>query len=679
MSALGAAAAASFLAAHHPLWPWWVLGLLWFWVLVVLRWRGAWLFVLPAALPWLNFSPWTGWIAFDEFDLLVLGAIAGAWLHRAARGPSRSALRASAAAVGMVALLVVANGVALWRGMADAGWSFEGQGGYVDAVNSLRVAKPLFYAVLLWWPLLWQLQESTEAALRRLGLGILFGLTVVCIVAVWERAAFPGLWNFSEPYRVTALFWEMHVGGAAIDAYLAMATPFVAWGLWRSRSPAAWGALVPLALAAFYACLTTFSRGVYLSVAVPLLLLGLYLLGQRLGFRTRVLLTRSVAHVAVVLTTTAFFFGVLQALGLGGVVVFLLGFVAVFAGFRRRFSGWRHAAALGLLLALLVEAVVVLGAGNFMLTRLANSERDFGRRLVHWQHGLGLFQSPAEWAFGIGLGRLPARYVQASPEREFSGSIRPIAGDGLRAVRISGPGYHDRLGGLYSLTQRLGPRGASSQRVSLDVRVDSVTDVLVSVCETHLLYDGRCRLAEIRLHPGDGILQHVSAGLEGPSLQPTSWYAPRPKVFAVSVLNVGGAVEVDQLRLLDEGGVDRLKNGDFSDGMAHWLPVAQYYFLPWHIDNLYLELLIERGLVGLALFLTLMMLALRNLNAARDRYAATVPFLAASLIGALLVGTVSSLMDVPRVTFLFLLITLVSLLLPNASGAQQLAVKRPRP
>ncbi len=71
--------------------------------------------------------------------------------------------------------------------------------------------------------------------------------------------------------------------------------------------------------------------------------------------------------------------------------------------------------------------------------------------------------------------------------------------------------------------------------------------------------------------------------------------------------------------------------------------------MPWHIDNLYLELLIERGAVALALFLALAELALWNLPAGPGRLQPIAPFLAASLLGGLIVGLVSSLMDVPRV------------------------------
>ena len=50
---------------------------------------------------------------------------------------------------------------------------------------------------------------------------MLAGLCGVVFIALWERLAFPGLTNFSEDYRVISTFGAMHVGGSAIDGYLA--------------------------------------------------------------------------------------------------------------------------------------------------------------------------------------------------------------------------------------------------------------------------------------------------------------------------------------------------------------------------------------------------------------------------------------------------------------------------
>ena len=93
------------------------------------------------------------------------------------------------------------------------------------------------------------------------------------LAALWERLAFTDLLNFSSDYRLTALFWEMHVGGAALDGWLLLTVPFAIWALRNARTPVQHAISLGLIILAAYAALTTFSRGVYLAliVALPLL------------------------------------------------------------------------------------------------------------------------------------------------------------------------------------------------------------------------------------------------------------------------------------------------------------------------------------------------------------------------------------------------------------------------
>lgn len=132
------------------------------------------------------------------------------------------------------------------------------------------------------------MQRAAPRAVRRLVLGMQVGLAVVGLAVLWERTAYPGLLDFSNRYRATALFWEMHVGGGTIDVYLALATPFAAWALWRARTRRAWAAAAMLALLTAHACLTTFSRGAYVGVGLPLLALGAGWWLRRLALDRRV-------------------------------------------------------------------------------------------------------------------------------------------------------------------------------------------------------------------------------------------------------------------------------------------------------------------------------------------------------------------------------------------------------
>jgi O-antigen ligase len=129
----------------------------------------------------------------------------------------------------------------------------------------------------------------------------------------------------------------------------------------------------------------------------------------------------------------------------------------------------------------------------------------------------------------------------------------------------------------------------------------------------------------------------------------------------VAVGEAGKRVDIARASLRGPDGTELLANREFAAGLAHWLPIGQAHFLPWHIDNLYLELLIERGVLGLATFLLVLACVFRRLHVSSGEAPGIAPFLAASLCGALLVGAVSSIFDIPRVSFLVLFLLAISL------------------
>lgn len=641
--ALACGAAGVGLAWVHPVSP--LLALAGFYTAAVLAlWRpGIWLLAVPACLPFLNFAPWTGWLVVDELDLLLLAVLAAGYL-RLARWPGGGVFRWTRPlswSSTLVCVFVLSSLVALVRGLLDAPsqpWSlFQGYG---DAANSLRVAKSLLWATLCLPLLADALRQSVAQSCRRLAVGMLAGLVVVTLAVLWERAAFPQLFNFTAKYRTTALFWEMHVGGAAIDAYLALATPFAAWALRSARRPWqwAWGAL--LAVLVTYVGLTTFSRGVYLAMAAPLVLLGLLLWVQKAGLDLRLL-----------------------ALGLWQ---------------RRRPVGWRAKAAWGLGVVLLAEVVGVLNGGSFMADRLGTTERDFGSRMAHWQRGLDLLHGPVDTALGLGLGRLPSHYASSHPEGEWPGHVAWQAGQGAAppVMRVSGPDSDDGLGGLFAATQRVRPEPGARYRAELQLRADAPAEVYLQLCERHLLYPARCQDAYLQVQPAaraatssPSAWQTIVLPLQGANFKARPGYAPRLGLFSVGVLGAGAQVDFRAVQLYRDtpaGGRAQLANSDFAQGLAHWFPAARFYFLPWHIDNLYLEVLIERGLLGLLLGGALVATALWRLVLGAARQQPLAPYLAASLCGVLLVGLVSSVMDVPRVAFLLWLLVYVALRLAPA-------------
>lgn len=281
LGALGAA-----LAWHHPLsgplaLAAWALAA----VLAALFWIKTPVLLL-APLPLIGLAPWTGWISFEETDLLVTACGCGGYLAYALqlnardRAPAwRHGLAYSPVVVLLILALAASAAWSLHRGVADAGgWVFGWFQGYHEPMNSVRNAKALFLVLAL-LPL-WTAAAAARPRgfSRGLLLGLVLALAAGSAAALWERLAFTGLLDFSTDYRTTALFWEMHVGGAALDGFLVMTLPFAVLALLRTRSPWRFGVGLGIALLAAYACLTTFSRGVYL--ALPIALVPMVLLAD---------------------------------------------------------------------------------------------------------------------------------------------------------------------------------------------------------------------------------------------------------------------------------------------------------------------------------------------------------------------------------------------------------------
>lgn len=82
---------------------------------------------------------------------------------------------------------------------------------------------------------------------------------------------------------------------------------------------------------------------------------------------------------------------------------------------------------------------------------------------------------------------------------------------------------------------------------------------------------------------------------------------------------------------------------------------AHSYFTPWQIDNLYLEVLIERGWLGTLGLGMLIAWALAWVVWTRDPVSPMLPLLTAGLFGAL----VTSILDVPRVALVFYLLPIL--------------------
>lgn len=742
---------------------------------------------LPALLPWLGGYPWSGWFVVEEFDLAVLAVAAGGWASRATgRGPRAPAGGGPRAAVVLaIALFAVSTAVAVHRGALDAGgwpaeaaaWSQALWHGYREPLNALRLGKSLFLALLL-LPLLRGVVTQPGGP-RGIALGLAAGLAGVGLQAMAERLAFPGLLNFSSDYRIVTGFWEMHVGGAALDGFLALAVPFAALLAAARGRVAVLGALA--LVLGLHTALVTFSRIDYVVIPAGLALLAALLWRQHkraggpapVGGVGSVVAAAAAVVLAAALSLLVFpssgYRGMLAVLGamtlalplatlprpegLRGIALALgsglfagaavlaaplllpkgayIGYTALWfataaalLAARRGFVGgpalaggaWlgllvaavgvaRHwgedpavlpmAAAVGVLAAVLAlvwarpawprpraprlqlatagatlgaaALVGVFGGGDYMGGRVAGSAWDVQYRQQHWNWTLGLLQGPVEWSIGAGLGRFPERLFYANVSDEYrTGDLRLVDGGpgrGTQAV-MTGGRHEIGWGQILRLSQRIEAPGPGRWTFSADVRTAARVGLHAEVCEKQLIYNGSCRFGAVEVEPLPG-WQRVSIALDGSALDGGSWYAPQFPAFATGVLTRGGRLEIDNLSLVGPDGREHLANGGFDGGLARWFITSDHHHMPWHEKNQALFLLLAQGGLGLGLFVLLAVGAFGRTVAGAVSAHPLAPALAAALLGFLGVGLIDSLLDAPRVAFLFWCVLLLALTLPR--------------
>ena len=838
LAALGLGAVGGVLAWHHPLsgplalaaWAAVAVAAALFWVKTPL--------LILAPLPLLALAPWSGWITFEELDLSITACGCGGYLAYALqlntrdRAPAwRHGLVFSPVVVLLMLGLAASAAWSMRRGFADAGgFQFGWFQGYHEPMNSLRQAKALFLALLM-LPL-WTAAAAAKPRgfSRGLMLGLVLALAGGSAAALWERLAFTGLLDFSTDYRSTALFWEMHVGGAALDGFLVLTLPFAVLALLRTQSPRMFVAGLAVVLLAAYACLTTFSRGVYL--ALPLSLVPMVMLADAQRRRAATAAADSslldgmkapvdtpmprLAKLGALAMGAAFalaaalvfggggyrgllaLFGVmvvlltmpaslwlpafsqrLAAVLMGGVLALMLGaaswalsmavpksayvlnavallacgllrwrdrpgeaqplytllvttawfwllatmvivadywggtsgrWTALLAGLAlagvwgvmlldNRFwplrhnagtAGWRQRALLVAGLVLVMSVVAALGGGAYLRDRVATWKEDGQVRFTHWRDSLRLLHGGRQWLLGRGSGRFVATNFYQGPVEERIGDYRLIHGDDESYLALTG-GKHMLGGGAHlRVSQRIAAPVPGKLQLEVLARTAVDAGLILEVCEKNLLYPDNCVGAEPQLKAPPAPAPAVAGAAAGVAAAATSavttantlqtgpwrtykvelgpvaqlggdWWAPRFVTFSMALDARGARVDIARVILRDASGRALLVNGDFNREMSHWFYSSDRNHLPWHIKNVALHVLFEQGLLGLALIGGATLLVLTRLSFGRGRDHPLAPAFVAALIGFAAVGAFDSLLDVPRIGFLFFTLLLVGL------------------
>ena len=551
--------------------------------------------IIPAALPLLDFAPWSGRFFCDEFDL-VMAVCIGVAGHRSRPAVVRDDWsRMMALAFALLALslaLSTLRALIPWQAI-DAN-SFSN---YYSAYNAIRIVKGAAWAGAF-IVLFHRLGRSAEQRERAFGAGMLVGLAFSVGWIVWERAAFVGLFDFSTDFRVSGPFSAMHKGGAYVECYLALASAFgVAFAL-RARHWAAKGTGLVLLLLTSYAVMVTYSRNGYAAFLV-----------------------------AVV--------GTLALEGLGATAT----------------QGRRLAARAVVVLAVGAAAIPVL-LGSFAAERMARVVADLAQRQMHWNDALALRGSG--WGsvlFGEGIGRFPQAHYWRSKEPERAASYRLVRVDGNDFIRLA-PGAT-----LY-VEQVLRGVVDTDLTVELDVRaLGGAAEFEIALCHKWLLSSQGCTRARVAVLAASraAAWQHIRLPLHLDRLEARPGYAAPPITFALATPTGSRVVEVDNVTLRTPQGIELLDNGGFADGFDRWFFTTDVD-PPWHIHSLPLALLFDQGWLGvLAGSMLLAALLVRGITLLRARRA-LVPAAWVGAMAFLVCGSLNTLIDSPR--FLWLLLVL---------------------
>ena len=564
------------------------------------RWPGLWLVLVPALLPVLDFTPWSGRLFWTEFDTLLLATLGVGYLRL--RPSSQPVMRLPGKL--LLAAFSLSAAISLGLGLFPlSALDLNAFANYTSSFNALRAAKGLFFA-LAFVPLLVRAWDDPPRAARRFALGMALGLALEVLYVLWERVTFPGLFNFVTDYRITGSFPGMHIGGAYIEGYLVTTLPFVLLWAWYRRHVAATALAALLYALGAYSVMVTFARG-----------------GQ----------------VAFIVTT----------------LIAIFGFARLALRDRaRRFVG------VGALLLIGGAAAVVawpIFSGKYSESRLATSAEDLTVRLHHWSDTLNIIRLRHAAVFGLGLGTFPEAYFWGSSEPSRPATYAFLSENGNIFLRL---GSGDTL----YFEQPVAVKPEHHYVLSMDLRSSTKNANLTTpVCEKALLYSFTCVWTTLQLKGPPGQWAHYETPVYSANFGPPGSRFPHPVKLSLFNDQKDTLVDVDNVALRDAAGHNLVRNGDFSAGMHHWFFSTDSH-LAWHAKNLFIHVLFEQGWVGLTCFLGLLAYTLaRLLKHARDHDPLSLTLLA-SLAAFLLVGMIDSLVDETRIGFLFYFILIASLI-----------------
>lgn len=308
----------------------------------------------------------------------------------------------------------------------------------------------------------------------------------------------------------------------------------------------------------------------------------------------------------------------------------------------------------------MVSGMVILGLANYRMgERLSTLSQDSESRFGHWSAVLGAMNK--DWdttLFGMGLGRFPKSYLIAYPdERRQIGSYSFDTIGGNAYLRMGS-------GGAIGIAQRISLEPHLLYTLIMQARSNYKGQLGIEICRRNILYaeayqGSGCQFFNAELN-GNPVWQSIKLPVDARAVSQGSWYNRWPVVLLIH--NYGGhIVDVDNMKLMDSTGRNYLQNGNFEKGGDHWFSYNDFYHLPWHVKNLWVNFYFDQGMLGVIAFaLALFYAYWRNLLLIRQADLLALVLLT-SITGFMVVGMADNPLDAPRIMLLFYLLMFCAL------------------
>ena len=593
---------ATMITVRYPVMPLLLGALLLSYGLALWRWPSLWLVVIPAILPALDLTPWTGWMLIGEYDLFGLVTV-GILLVRAPPNARDFVIGGWPGIAVALSILTYLVGIVL--GLTSL-LDIPRQSNllYLRPENALRLANGFVLALAL-LPFMRERARVGQPVAIWFAAGMVGGLTLVALATIVERALFPGLFDFSADYRVVATFSSMHLGGGHIGAYIAMTLPFLVVFLAGQRR---WllPLMLPIALCAAYALVVTFARTAYVAAAVSMVLVlaGWIVASWQSGRNT--------------------FFAIVTPALLVLIVVGLLASAALATG--------------------------------IMSERFTQVAPDLATREENWISGLDIRDNTVSAdLLGMGLGTFPRAVLGRRKGGDIPSnfSVEREGHQNFLSMDVAEPFYFD---------QKVSVAPRETYKISMLVRSpDAKAELTADLCEKLLLYSDNCRGVHFKpKRSGDWEPFTAAIATNGLDEKAILGILRRPVVLSLFDLEPKSTIEIKDISLTDAAGHNVIANGDFSHGVERWFFTDDNH-LVWRMKNQYLMILFESGLLGIASFITLIGAALWGALRAMGRGERMGAAIAASLVAFLCSGLFDYLLEAPRIATLFYLVCFLGL------------------